>query len=141
MSFQKFQPPPISKIVDIVNRQTSSTVISAGLGKQAGPPLERLASSVNPWVTGGHRFTEETMEFAAGRVEKALRLFRAVMNQQSGVGVDDLAQKTIGSNPSQRMVFVHIAEDLSAKHPKVVHVLWGARKLVQNPSATTADLD
>jgi hypothetical protein len=135
MSFQKFQPPPISKIVDIVNRQTSSTVISAGLGKQAGSPLERLALSVNPWVTGGHRFTEETMEFAAGRVEKALRLFRAVMNQQSGVGVDDIAQKTIGSNPSQRLVFVHIAEDLSAKHPKVVHVFMGSAETCPEPKS------
>ncbi len=125
MSFQKFQPPPISKIVDIVNRQTSSTVISAGLGKQAGPPLERLASSVNSWVTAGHRFTEETMEFAADRVEKALRLFRAVMNQQSGVGVDRIAQMTIGRDLSRIMVFVRIADNLFAKHPKVAHVLNG----------------
>ena len=65
------------------------------------------------------------MEFAADRVEKALRLFRAVMGQQSGVGVDRIAQMTIGRDLSQIMVFVRIANNLFAKHPKVAHVLNG----------------
>jgi hypothetical protein len=44
------------------------------------------------------------------------------MNQGAAVGVDHIAQKTVGRDFSQRRVFVYVAEDFSARHPKVVHV-------------------
>ena len=63
------------------------------------------------------------MEFAAGRVEGALLLLRAVIRQRAAILLDHIAQKTVGCNLSQRRVFVQIANDLSAQHPQVVHVL------------------
>jgi hypothetical protein len=57
------------------------------------------------------------VEFAAGRVEGALRLLRAVVKQRATVVLDHIAQKTVGRNLSQRRVFVQVADNLSAQHP------------------------
>jgi hypothetical protein len=61
--------------------------------------------------------SEEAVEFAAGRVEGALRLLRAVVKQRATVVLDHIAQKTVGRNLSQRRVFVQVADNLSAQHP------------------------
>ena len=71
------------------------------------------------------------MEFAAGRVEGALRLLRAIMNQRAAVGMDHIAQ-TVGSDLSQRRVFVQFADDLSAQHPQVVDVLTAGTRSFSN---------
>jgi len=68
------------------------------------------------------RLSEEVMEFAAGRIEGSLLLFRAVVNQRAAVLVDDLAQKPFCLDLSQGRVFMQVTDDLSAQQPEVVHV-------------------
>ena len=69
------------------------------------------------------------MEFAAGRVEGALVLFRAVVDQWAAVVTDRIAEKSLGSDLSPRGVVVQVADDFSTQQPEVVHVpangLWG----------------
>jgi len=62
------------------------------------------------------------MEFPAGRVEGALLLLRTVMNERSTVRMNHAAKKLLSSRPSERRVVVQVADDLSAQHPKVVHM-------------------
>ena len=61
--------------------------------------------------------SEEAVEFAAGRVEGALLLLRAVIKQRAAILIDHIAQKTVGCNPSQGGVFIQVADNLSAQHP------------------------
>ena len=63
------------------------------------------------------------MELAAGRVEGALLVFRAVVDQWAALLVDHLVQKPFGSDLSEGRVFVQVADDLAAQQPNVVHVL------------------
>src|SRR6266571_444083 len=69
------------------------------------------------------RLTEKSVEFAAGRVEGALRLLVAVVNQRAAVRLDGIAQQTVGRDLSQSRVVVQVADDLSTQKPQVVHVL------------------
>ena len=63
------------------------------------------------------------MEFAAGRIQGALRLFRAVVDQWAAVGMIRIAKKSLRSDFSQRRGVVKVASDFSTEHPEVVHVL------------------
>ena len=63
------------------------------------------------------------MEFAAGRIEVALRLFRAVVDQWAAVGTNYIAKKSLDSDLSQSRVVVQVADDFSTQQPEVVHVL------------------
>jgi hypothetical protein len=51
--------------------------------------LNYLLRPGNSWVIGGSALglTEEAVEFAAGRIEGALLLFRAVVDQWAAVGL------------------------------------------------------
>jgi hypothetical protein len=49
------------------------------------------------WVTA-LRLTEEAVEFAAGRIEGVLLLFRAVVDQWAAVGLNRLAKDSLRSN-------------------------------------------
>ena len=62
------------------------------------------------------------MEFAAGRIEGALLLFRAVVDQWAAVGMKHIAKKSRHSELCQRRGVVQIADDFSTQHPEVVHV-------------------
>ena len=62
------------------------------------------------------------MEFAAGRIEGALLLFRAVVDQWAAVGMNRLAKKSLHSNLSQRRRVVQIADNFSTQYPQIVHV-------------------
>ena len=68
------------------------------------------------------RLTEEAMEFAAGRIEGALLLFRAVVDQWAAFGMNRIAKKSLRSDLSQRRGVVKVADDFSTQHPEVVHV-------------------
>src|SRR6266852_1700430 len=78
---------------------------------------------------------QEAVEFVTGRVERALLVFRAIMNQRAAVLVDYIAQKAFGSELSQSRVLVQGTDDLSAQQPEVVHVpangLWGKVRCCQ----------
>ena len=63
------------------------------------------------------------MEFAAGRIEGALLLFRAVVDQWAAVGMKRIAKKSFRSDLSQSRGVVQVADDFSTQHPEVVHVL------------------
>ena len=69
------------------------------------------------------RLAEEAVEFAAGRIQGALRLFRAVVDQRAAVGMNRIAKKSLRSDFSQRRGVVQVANDFSSEHPEVVHVL------------------
>ena len=68
------------------------------------------------------RLSEEAVELAAGRVERPLMLFRAVVNERATVLVDRVAEKPVSIPLSERRIVVEVADDLSAKHPEIVHV-------------------
>src|SRR5260370_23466722 len=85
--------------------------------------LASSGESVGDWRGSALRLSEESVEFAAGRVEGALRLLVAVVNQRAAVSVDGIAQQTVGRDLSQRRVVVQVADDLSTQQPQVVHVL------------------
>jgi hypothetical protein len=78
----------------------------------------------NLWVSGGSRLklTEEAVEFAASGVERALLLFRAVVDQRATVLVDGVAKKSVSSHLSEIRVIVEVADDFSTQRPEVVHV-------------------
>src|SRR5665647_3251641 len=67
--------------------------------------------------------SEEAVEFPARGVEGALVVFPAVMDQRSAVIVDYIANELVGGGLSQRRVFVHVADDLSAEQPHIVDVV------------------
>ena len=54
------------------------------------------------------------MEFAPGRIEGVLLLFRAVVNQWAAVGMNRLAKKSLRSNRSQRRRVVQVADKFRA---------------------------
>jgi hypothetical protein len=62
------------------------------------------------------------VEFAASRIEGALFLFRAVVNQWAAVGMNCIAKKSLRSDLSQRRGVVQVADDFSTQHPEVAHV-------------------
>ena len=53
------------------------------------------------------------MEFAAGRIEGALLLFRSVVDQWAAVGMNRLAKKSLRSDLSQRWRVVQVADNFS----------------------------
>jgi hypothetical protein len=57
---------------------------------------------VGNWRGSALRLTEEAVEFAAGRIEGVLLLFRAIVDQWAAVGLNRLAKKSLRSNLSQR---------------------------------------
>jgi len=61
----------------------------------------------------------------AGRVEGALLVFRAVVDQRAAFLVDHIAEKPFGSDLSQGRIFVQVADDLAAQHPKVCPRAFG----------------
>lgn len=63
------------------------------------------------------------VEFAASRVEGALLLLRAIVDQRAAGYMDPLSEDTLDSDFSQRRRVVQIPNDLSAKQPKVVYML------------------
>src|SRR5664280_1111597 len=78
----------------------------------------------NSWVIGGSALglTEEAVEFAAGRIEGALLLFRAVVDQWSAVGPNHITKKLLGSGLPPSRVVVQVADDFSTQQPEIVHV-------------------
>ena len=68
------------------------------------------------------RLTEEAVEFAAGRIEGVLFLFRAVVDQWAAVGMNRLAKKSLRSNLSQRRGVVQVADNFSTQYPEIVYV-------------------
>jgi len=62
------------------------------------------------------------VEFAAGRIERALLLFRVVVDQWAAVGMKHIAKKSLHGDLSQRRSVVQVADDFSTQHPEVVHV-------------------
>ena len=62
------------------------------------------------------------MKFAAGRVERALLVFRAVVDQRAAVLVDHIAEKLWDSHLSQGRVVVQVTNNLSAQQPQVIDV-------------------
>ncbi len=62
------------------------------------------------------------MEFAAGRIEGALLLFRAVVDQWAAVGMNRLAKKSLRSDLSQRWRVVQVADNFSTQYPEIVYV-------------------
>ena len=79
----------------------------------------------NLWVTGesARRLGKEPVEFVAGGVERALRLFGTVVDGGAAVFMDGAAEKTVGRHFSQRRVVVQVADDLPAQAPEIVHML------------------
>ena len=67
--------------------------------------------------------SEETVELAARGVEGALLVFPAVVDERAAVLVDHIADKLFGGNLPQARFFVHVANDLSAEQPHIVHVV------------------
>ncbi|MGA9057643.1 MAG: hypothetical protein WB763_14150 [Terriglobia bacterium] len=63
------------------------------------------------------------MEFAARGVEGALLIFPAVVDQRAAVLVDYIADELFSGYLSQRRLFVHVANDLSAEQPHIVDVV------------------
>ena len=66
---------------------------------------------------------EEAVELATGGVEGALLVFPAVVNERTTVLVDHIANELFGGHSSQRRLFVHVANDLSAEQPHIVDVV------------------
>jgi hypothetical protein len=67
--------------------------------------------------------SEEAVELAAGGVEGALLVFRAVVDQRPAVLIDHVANKLFRGALSQTRLFVHVADDLSAEKPHIVDVV------------------
>ena len=67
--------------------------------------------------------SEEAVEFAAGGIEGALLIFPAVVDERAAVLVDHIVDKLFDSHLSQRRLFVHVANDLSAEQPHIVDVV------------------
>jgi hypothetical protein len=65
------------------------------------------------WGSGG---------IAAGGVEGALPLLRAVVNERATVFVDHITEKLVSSLLSQRTGVIEVSDDLPAHQPKVAHM-------------------
>ena len=78
----------------------------------------------NLWVTAGSGagLSQEAVEFRAGRVEGALLLVRAIVNQRAAVLMDPISEQTLNADFSQRRDLIEVPDDLSTEQPKVVHV-------------------
>src|ERR1019366_2336375 len=72
---------------------------------------ERMPRPRNSWVIWGSALglIEEAVEFAAGGIEGALLLFRAVVDQWSAVGPNDIMNKFLGRDLSLSRGVVEIA--------------------------------
>jgi hypothetical protein len=68
------------------------------------------------------RLAEEAVEFAAGRIQGALRLFRAVVDQWTAVGMNRIAKKSLRSDLSQRRRVMQVADNFSSQYPEIVYV-------------------
>ena len=66
---------------------------------------------------------EEAVELPAGGIEGALLVFPAVVDQRAPVLMDDTADKLFRCDLSQRRIFVHIADDLSAEQPHIIDMV------------------
>jgi hypothetical protein len=62
------------------------------------------------------------VEFAAGRIEGVLLLFRAVVDQWAAVGMNHFVKKSLRSNLSQRRRVVQVADNFSTQYPEIVYV-------------------
>src|SRR5271156_3617818 len=85
-----------------------------------------MARLGNLWVTGGVSalgLSEEAVELAAGGVEGALLVFRAVVDQRATIFMDNVADKLFRGYFSQARLFVHVADDLPAEQPHVVDMV------------------
>ena len=67
--------------------------------------------------------SEESVEFAASGVEGSLLIFPAVVDERATVLVDHIEDELFGGDLPQARLFVHVANDLSAEQPHVVHVV------------------
>ena len=65
---------------------------------------------------------EEAVEFAAGRIEGALILFRAVVDQWAAVGPNHITKKFLGNDLSPSRGVVQLADDFSTQQREIVHV-------------------
>src|SRR5271157_5538709 len=76
------------------------------------------------WVIWGSALglVEEAVKFAAGRIQGALLLFRAVVDQWAAVGSNHITKKLLGSDLPQSRVVVQVADDFSTQQPEIVHV-------------------
>ncbi|MCP4895501.1 MAG: hypothetical protein GY906_00885 [bacterium] len=63
------------------------------------------------------------MELPAGGVEGALLVFPAVVDQRAAVLMDHVADELFRRNLSQRRIFVHVTDDLSAEQPHIVDMV------------------
>ena len=89
--------------------------------------MSRLKMEPRPrdsWVICGLALglIEEAVEFAAGRIEGALILFRAVVDQWAAVGPNHITKKFLGNDLSPSRGVVQLADDFSAQQPEIVHV-------------------
>src|SRR5450756_248201 len=96
--------------------------LTAGSFRPPPPSGGSSGKYVGNWRASALGLSEEAVELAAGGVEGALLVFPAVVDQRSAVLVDHIADKLFRSDLSQRRVFVHVADDLSAENPEVVDV-------------------
>jgi hypothetical protein len=60
------------------------------------------------------------VEFAAGRIEGVLFLFRAVMDQWAAVGMNGLSKESLRSNLSQSRRVVQVTDNFSTQYPEIV---------------------
>jgi hypothetical protein len=67
------------------------------------------------------RLTEEAVQFAAGRIEEVLVLFRTVVDQWDAVCMNRLAKKSLRSNLSKRRPVVQVADNFSPQNPEIVY--------------------
>src|SRR5664279_5467067 len=84
----------------------------------------------NSWVILGSALglIEEAVEFAAGGIEGALLLFRAVVYQWAAVGPNHITNKFLGRDLSESRGVVQIANDFSTQQPEIVHVPANGRR-------------
>jgi hypothetical protein len=83
-----------------------------------------MPRSGNLWVTDGlsAEADEEAVEFAAGRIEGVLLLFRAVVDQWAPIGMHRVAKKSLRSDLSQRRRVVQVTDNFSTQYPEIVYV-------------------
>ena len=77
--------------------------------------------------------SEKTVELPACGVEGALLVFPSVMDQRSTILVDHIPDKLFRSDLSQRRLFVHVTDDLSAEQPHIVDVILDGSFLQVGP--------
>ena len=89
-----------------------------------GAGIRKLPRPRDSWVICGLALglIEEAVEFAAGRIEGELLVFRAVVDQWAAVGSYHITKKLLGSDLPQSRVVVQVADDFSPQQPEIVHV-------------------